>query len=142
MNCLAAEGTVVGWGSEEDLTLQKKPFHVVHRNNCADSDVYKISYYNLHYNAFCAEGNASFCSGDEGAPFLFKNSDGNWTLFGTAYRSYENCESSVPVVFTHVPRYAKWINIIVNEASGIKSPNWLFYILPVTCKFILEFIKK
>lgn len=113
-----AEGTLVGWGNVDDVTLQRTIFTLQKVHVCGAHD--DFAYHNRESLILCASGHdKSICmGGDEGGPLLVKNQKGNLTLYGTAYRSRHNCDSNAAVEFANVPKYVEWIKTISRSDAG------------------------
>ncbi|XP_056625453.1 chymotrypsin-like protease CTRL-1 [Triplophysa dalaica] len=130
--CLAAAGSefdegiqswVTGWGDNGSNqlpdTLQEAVIPIVSNYNCSSAYNNRNS---ITDNMMCAgltDGGKSSCEGDYGGPLVTKQSS-RWIQAGivSGFGS-EQCDGSLPSVFTRVSKYQDWINTqIVNNQPG------------------------
>ncbi|XP_067306360.1 chymotrypsin B-like [Pseudorasbora parva] len=102
-----------GWGKTEtgmpSLILQQATLPIVSQNQCRQ----EFGQNRITDAMICAGASgASSCQGDSGGPLICKSS-GVWYQVGIVSWGFESCDVNVPIVYTRVPYFRKWIDDIL-----------------------------
>ncbi|XP_067306859.1 chymotrypsin-like protease CTRL-1 [Pseudorasbora parva] len=91
------------------LILQQATLPIVSQNQCRQ----EFGQNRITDAMICAGASgASSCQGDSGGPLICKSS-GVWYQVGIVSWGFENCDVNVPIVYTRVPYFRKWIDDIL-----------------------------